>query len=115
MILDWTTFNYRAIRTEARHRFEQAKNSEAEDVTDEMRTLGYWTAWVAHANAVAAVADDSELKREADAHDARAAAGTAAIADFLEVLRKSGEADLVSTVLRDSWREVAAADAGRRS
>lgn len=65
MILDWTTFNYRSIWTEARHRFEQAKNSEAEAVTDEMRTLGYWIAWVAHANAVA-VANDRAVKAEAD-------------------------------------------------
>lgn len=59
MMLDWSTFDYyKSILSEARHRFEQAKNSEAESVTDDMRTLEYWAAWVAHANAVA-VADDA--------------------------------------------------------
>ena len=39
----------------------------------------------------------------------KSAAGTAALTDFLEGLRKAGEADLVSTILRDQWREVAKA------
>ena len=56
----------------------------------------------------------AEIRRDGAA---RAAAGTAALTDFLEGLRKAGEADLVSTILRDQWREVAKAvdaKAGRK-
>lgn len=58
------------------------------------------------ATADAAPSRKAEIRRDGDA---RAAAGTAALTDFLEGLRKAGEADLVSTILRDQWREVAKA------
>lgn len=53
----------------------------------------------------------AEIRRDGDA---RAAAGTAALADFLEGLRKAGEADLVSAVVKSAWGDAAkAADAAK--
>jgi hypothetical protein len=70
----------------------------------------------------AAVPSDAEADRKARVAeirkdgDARAAAGTAALADFLEDLRKAGEADLVSEVVRSAWRDDAnVADARRKA
>lgn len=56
----------------------------------------------------------AEIRKDGDA---RAAAGTAALMNYLEQLREGGEADLVSSTLKTAWHETAkAADAkGRKS
>lgn len=52
-----------------------------------------------------------EIKRDGQA---RAEAGTTALSNYLEELRLGGEADFVTSMLRDQWRQVAkAVDAGR--
>lgn len=49
----WVYFNWPNILVEARQRHAQALESTAQAITPEMRTLEYWTAWCAHANAAA--------------------------------------------------------------
>lgn len=49
----WSYFNFDLIMQEALLRQANAKQSSAEAITPEMRTLNYWIAHVAHANALA--------------------------------------------------------------
>lgn len=49
----WQFFNWRNIMQEANLLHEQALVSTAAAITQEMRTLEYWTAHVAHANCAA--------------------------------------------------------------
>jgi hypothetical protein len=53
----WEFFNWDIILKEARMRHGNAMESTAEAITPEMRTLEYWCAWCAHANAAAAFND----------------------------------------------------------
>lgn len=53
----WQYFNFPEIMREARLRLAEAKASSAAAITADMRTLEYWVAWCAHANAAACLSD----------------------------------------------------------
>lgn len=49
----WDYFNFDLIMQEANMRHADAQKSTAAAITPEKRTMNYWVAFVAHANAVA--------------------------------------------------------------
>lgn len=53
----WDYFNFDLIMREAILRHAEAVGSTAAAVTPEKRTMNYWVAFVAHANAVACLAE----------------------------------------------------------
>lgn len=54
----WDFFNFDLIMQEALLRQADAAKSTAAAITPEMRTLNYWVAHVAHANAIACLVKD---------------------------------------------------------
>ena len=62
----WDYFNYRNIYQEARARLAEFKRHGHATVGDERpkETIEYWTAWCAHANAVACLTADGEIGGE---------------------------------------------------
>lgn len=47
----WTYFEFKNILSEAKHRLDEARRNHLN--INELDRLEYWTAWVAHANAIA--------------------------------------------------------------